>query len=114
MSPFLFLLCTKGLHGLITNAAVDGDLRGFSICKQGPKLTHLFFVEDSLLFCKANSSECEKILNLLAMYESAFGQKINKKKMAFFFNKATPLTIRNIIKSLLRVQEILSKAVIDW
>ena len=33
LSPFLFLLCTKGLHGLITKAAANGDIRGFSICK---------------------------------------------------------------------------------
>ena len=33
LSPFLFLLCTKGLHGLITKAVADGDIRGFSICR---------------------------------------------------------------------------------
>ena len=43
LSPFLFLLCTKGLHGLIEDAASLGNLRGFSLCKRGPKLTHLFF-----------------------------------------------------------------------
>ena len=33
LSPFLFLLCTEGLHGLITKAAANGDIRGFSICR---------------------------------------------------------------------------------
>ena len=32
-SPFLFLLCTEGLHGLIKKATADGDIRGFSICR---------------------------------------------------------------------------------
>ena len=41
--PYLFLLCTKGLHGLISKAATSGDIRGISICKNGPRLTHLFF-----------------------------------------------------------------------
>ena len=31
LSPFLFLLCTKGLHGLIKNAASKGDIKGFSL-----------------------------------------------------------------------------------
>ena len=107
LSPFLFLLCTEGLHGLITNAAIDGKLRGFSICKHGPKLTHMFFfADDSLLFCRANTSECEKILNLQAMYESASRQKINKEKTSLFFSKATPLTTKNVIKNLLGVQGI--------
>ena len=36
LSPFLFLLCTKGLHGLITNVARSGYLTGFSLCKRAP------------------------------------------------------------------------------
>ena len=40
---YLFLLCTRGLHGLISKAATSGDIRGISICRNGPILTHLFF-----------------------------------------------------------------------
>ena len=42
LSPFLFLLCTEGLHALIKHSARNGDIKGFSLCKRGPKLTHLF------------------------------------------------------------------------
>ena len=31
LSPFLFLLCTEGLHGLITQLALRGDIHGFSV-----------------------------------------------------------------------------------
>lgn len=75
LSHFLFLLCIEGLHGLIAKAAVKGDLRGFSICKQGPKLTHLFFADDSLLFCRANSLECGKILNFQLCINPLLGRK---------------------------------------
>ena len=43
LSPFLFLLCTEGLHGLIKQAARNGDIHGFRLCKKRPKLT-LFFL----------------------------------------------------------------------
>ena len=42
LSPFLFVLCTEGIHRLIQQAARRGDLKGFSLCRRGPKLTHLF------------------------------------------------------------------------
>lgn len=61
-SPYLFLLCTKGLHELITKAATDGELKGFFICRQDLKLIHLFFIDDNLLFCRDNSEECGNIL----------------------------------------------------
>lgn len=28
LSPFRFLLCTEGLHGLITQATIQGDIKG--------------------------------------------------------------------------------------
>ena len=52
LSPFLFLLCSEGLHGLITKATRAKEINGFSLCKRGPKLTHLFFADDSLIFCR--------------------------------------------------------------
>ena len=55
---YLFLLCSEGLHRMIKKAADDGDIQGVSICRNGPKLTHLFFVDDSLLFCRATTQEC--------------------------------------------------------
>ena len=39
-SLFLFiLLCTEGLHGLISNAANSRNIEGFSLCRRGSKLT---------------------------------------------------------------------------
>ena len=52
LSPFLFLLCIEGLNGLIKQAEVNGDICGFSLCRRGPKLTHMLFADDSLLFCR--------------------------------------------------------------
>ena len=80
LSPFLFLFCTEGLNGLIKNAKLQGDIHGFSLCKRGPKLTHLPFADDSLLFCKATMEECEKVMEVLNMYEEASEQKVNSSK----------------------------------
>ena len=65
LSPFLFLLCTEGLNGLIKNAEISGDIHGFSLCRRGPKLTHLLFANDSLLLCRATVDECDKVLHIL-------------------------------------------------
>ena len=65
LSPFLFLLCTEGLRGLIQQAADSGDITGFALCRRGPKLTKLFFANDSLLFCRATPRECDKVMDLL-------------------------------------------------
>ena len=43
LSPFLFLFCAEGLHALLSKAANDGEIRGYSLCRAGPKVTHFFF-----------------------------------------------------------------------
>ena len=58
LSSFLFLLCTEGLNGLIQQAAIRGYIKGFSLCQRGPKLTHLLFANDSLIFCRATQRKC--------------------------------------------------------
>ena len=64
LSPFLFLLCTEGLHRLISKVESEGAIHGFGLSKR--KLTHLLFTDDSLLFCGSNRSECQKVLEILA------------------------------------------------
>ena len=59
LSPYLFLMCTKALYGLIRSAANNGDVRGVSLCHNRPKLTHLLFADDSLIFYRAKIEECQ-------------------------------------------------------
>ena len=89
LSPFLFLLCTEGLHGLIQHAANMGEIKGFPLCWRCPALTHLLFADESLLFCRATSDECRKIIDILEKYEGESGQKVNKNKTTIFFSKST-------------------------
>ena len=65
VSPYIFLLCAYGFSSLINDAARNQRISGVSICKGSPKITHLFFADDSLLFCKANIQECQKLIDIL-------------------------------------------------
>ena len=70
---FFFFFCAEVLNAILNKATEDGDIRGFSICRRGPRIIHIFFANDSLLFCRANLAECEKLQQLLEWYEGALG-----------------------------------------
>ncbi|XP_075668946.1 uncharacterized protein LOC142638766 [Castanea sativa] len=106
LSPYLFLICSEGLHSLLQQAADSKQIRGVSICKRGLRLTHLFFAEDSLIFCRASLNECLRIQALLVCYEKASGQQLNRNKTGLFFSKSTPPLLLDQIKEALGVQEI--------
>ena len=101
--PYLFLLCTEGFHGLLKKAEIIGDIRGVSFCCNDPKLTHLLFAYDSLVFCRAKENEFQKLLEILATYEKASGQQINRAKTTLFFSKSTSHEMQESIKDALEV-----------
>ena len=75
--PFIALLvslCAEGLHSLIQQAKNNCLIRGVSLCKDGPKVSHLFYADDNLLFCRANDHDCQTVLEILDKYEQASGQ----------------------------------------
>ena len=75
-------------------------------CRNGLRLTHLFFADDSLLFCKASIQECNHIQDILSEYEAASSQKLNRDKTTLFFNKVTSQNTQESIINLLGVPEI--------
>ena len=73
LSSYLFLLCADDFSSLINRAVRNQTMSGLSICRGGLTITHLFFADDSLLFCKANSQECQQLVEILHLYKAASG-----------------------------------------
>uniref|UniRef100_A0A2N9IN55 Reverse transcriptase domain-containing protein n=1 Tax=Fagus sylvatica TaxID=28930 RepID=A0A2N9IN55_FAGSY len=97
LSPYLFLICAEGLSALLRKAERDSLIQGVSICRGGPRVSHLFFADDSIIFCRATMAECNAILMVLSLYENASGQKVNSGKTALFFSHNTLQCQREVI-----------------
>ena len=93
LSPYLFLLCAKVLSGLIRQQVERGSIKGVAVCRGAPRISHLFFADNSLIFCQATLEECEVLQQIFSVYESVSGQQLNRNKTALFFSKNTPRTI---------------------
>lgn len=98
LSPYLFLLCAEGLSLLIKSSVANWVLQGVAVCHSGSKLPHLFFANDSLIFCKASLPKCDALQQILKVYEQALGQQLNRAKTSLFFNRNTPYEIQEEIK----------------
>lgn len=98
LSSYLFLLCVEGLLALLHQAAHYKVLKGVSTCQKGPKISHLFFADDYLIFGRAIIKESEEILRLLKVYRESSGQQLNKQKTSLFFSRITDRRIQEAIK----------------
>lgn len=68
---------------MLNKAEAHEDLTSVPIGRGPTKVSHLFFADDSLLFCQASPSELSKILAILNHDENASGQVINKENPPF-------------------------------
>ena len=106
LSPFLFLLCAEGLSALLHKASMRKDLNGVVASTRGPRISHLLFADDSLIFCKASEKEGAEVQRILQVYESSSGQQLNRNKSALFFSCNTPTRTQELIKTMFGAQVI--------
>lgn len=86
LSPYLFILHMEKLGHLIDVAVEQNDWEPLMLSRRGLGLSHLFFADDLLLFCRANDSgaDClKKVLNTFCYFAS---HRVNKLKTHVFFS----------------------------
>jgi hypothetical protein len=108
LSPYLFLLCVEGLSFLLLKVVADKKISGVAASRGGPKLTHLFFADDSVLFCQATMANYLAVSQILQHYERVSGQQLNRTKTSLFFTRNTSSELRNQIQESFQVLEIKS------
>lgn len=90
-------MCAEGLSSALHSREGAGYFTGLPITRGGIRLNHLFFEDDSLLFCKAKESGLRCLQQVLEDYEKASGQKLNKDKTSIYFSRNTPIVTRGIL-----------------
>jgi len=57
LSPYLFLICAEGFSALLNHAEREGKIAGVKICHGAPSISHLLFVDDSLILIRARKED---------------------------------------------------------
>ena len=78
--PFPFLLCVEGLSTAIWKHEQKGLLSGVSVAHNVPKVCHLLFADDFVLFGHAIIGDCEVFWAILDDYVKASGHIVNFSK----------------------------------
>ncbi|RVX18439.1 putative mitochondrial protein [Vitis vinifera] len=83
LSPYLFVMGMEVLGALIRRAVEGGFLSGCNIREGGRtalNISHLFFADDTIVFCEANKDHLSHLSWILFWFEAASGLKINLGK----------------------------------
>jgi hypothetical protein len=109
LSPFLFILGSEILLRIILRAENRGLLHGIKMSRLCPAISHLFFVDDVMIFSRASVREAEVLINCLDTYSSWSGQHINMAKSTVFFSKNCWPATRVSINGILNLAHILTR-----
>ena len=75
---------------MLGQVEADRKITRVAISRGGPKLTHVLFANDLVLFVGSQWREANTIMLVLKVYEEALDQKLNLDKSTLFFSHSTP------------------------
>ncbi|KAL0361210.1 UNVERIFIED_CONTAM: putative mitochondrial protein [Sesamum radiatum] len=104
LSPYLFLLCTEAFSALLQKEERLGKLQGVAVCRQAPRVSHLLFADDTLIFYQATVEAASTILGVLDTFGRAAGQEINFEKSSVVFSKNTSSHLMDEIQRSLQIR----------
>lgn len=92
LSSYLFLIFIEGLIDLIHNFERRKMIKSIKVVRTALVISHMFFADDSYIFCKATTDSASNVMQLLRVFECASGQQINVDKSSVFFSSNTSIS----------------------
>ena len=83
LSPLLFVLVMEAVGKMLDKTVHEGCLLGFSVGVSAGRslmVSHLFFADDTLIFCDANINQMLILRMVLIWFEAVSGLKVNLGK----------------------------------
>lgn len=74
------------------------------VSRRGPRISHLLFVDDSILFREASQRGASALKEVLWEYENVLGQCVNFDKSMAFYSSNTLDSIRNEVSHILNIK----------
>lgn len=90
LSPYLFLFCLNVLSHHLSNLQESKAVPGIKIARNSPRVNHIFFADDNIVFFKANLNSCQAIQQLLTSFAHHSGLAKNDSKSQVCLSPNTP------------------------
>ncbi|XP_028548566.1 uncharacterized protein LOC114579055 [Dendrobium catenatum] len=98
LSPYLFILCSQPISN---NLHYNGNNLGIKVAALAPKISHLLYADDVLLFFEANIEQVKVLKRIIVDYCSWIGLSVNVKKTAIMFGKSVNIAKKKSLSKIL-------------
>lgn len=105
MSPALFTIFSDLLSRMLEKAVAEGKISGVKVTRTSPKISHLMYVDDLVIYYKATEAEATAVHSILQQYCQWTGQAINWNKSSVHFSKNVSSRTRHHLCCILHMTE---------
>jgi hypothetical protein len=88
------MICVEGLSSLLLYEEEVGCIDRVRVCRNAPSVSHLLFVDDSLILMKADVSNATSLQHVLDTYCANSRQMASLAKSSIFFSPNTNVFVR--------------------
>jgi hypothetical protein len=81
-------------------------LHELKICRRAVGVSHLLFIDDTMLFLEASEQQARTMDKVLRMYERCTGQLINPSKCSIMFGSDCSDVDQEMVKGVLKVNDV--------
>lgn len=110
LSPYLYILFVEILSRMLHKLKSKGKIHGIKIGSSSLPISHLFFADDILIFCRANREKVKAVAKCMQQYCDWIGQLVNKVKSGCFFSKNVTGSLKASVKNILSIKELANDA----
>ncbi|PKU82251.1 putative mitochondrial protein [Dendrobium catenatum] len=103
LSPYLFIMCFQLFSYAINQ---KGHHLGVFITSKNPKISHLLFADDVLIYSKATPTAAQELKLIVSDFCSWSGQNINASTSQILFGKLVKHSMKKQIKRILNFKEV--------
>ncbi|KAG6401482.1 hypothetical protein SASPL_138339 [Salvia splendens] len=106
LSPYLFVLGMEKLSHSINKSVQDGDWDPIRLARHGSSISHLFFADDLVLFCKVDMKNTRTLKSILDKFSHHSGHKVSASKTQLFFSPNTDISLAQAIQNHLQFRSV--------
>ncbi|WMV59077.1 hypothetical protein MTR67_052462 [Solanum verrucosum] len=91
LSSTLFIIVAEVFARSLNNLFEDLEYKGYGMPKWNPKINHLSYADDTILFCLGQPFSMRKMIKVLIKYEDVSRQLINLDKSLVYLHEKVPI-----------------------
>nr|XP_009624162.1 uncharacterized protein LOC104115277 [Nicotiana tomentosiformis] len=93
LSLALFILAAEALSRGLNDLHRNLYFCGFGLPKWSPKINHLSYVDDMIIFSSLDATSLRLVMEVLRAYETASGQLVNTAKSSVYMHHSTSMEV---------------------